>query len=453
MRTGLKRREKKIASIAFVMMLLFASSSMAAINGVEGNIFNLTAKSGTIVTAEGGAVYFWGYANGGGTVQYPGPTLIVNEGATITVNLANQLSAPVSIVFPGQTGITATGGTQGLITNEAPPNGSVSYSFVADKPGTYTYYSGTNPDLQIEMGLVGALIVRPAGYDPASPSTYKAYNDADSGYDREFLFMLSEMDPVVHELAALGFMAQVDTTTFRPQYWFINGRTGPDTMSEANAPWLPTQPYNCMPMMHPGEKVLLRIIGAGRDLHPYHTHGNHVRIIARDGNFLESSPGAGAGADISEMAFTVTSVPGGTVDAIFEWTGAKLGWDIYGHHQDVDLTPAGNFPGAEDIDHNGNGVFDNVPVETGEYAPDHGMPFPVVLPDINDLTVSGMYSGGPFLGSAGFLPPGQGGFNPNAGYFFMWHSHNEDEIVNYNIFPGGMMTMMLIEHPSMPIVE
>ena len=41
--------------------------------------------------------------------------------------------------------------------------------------------------------------------------------------------------------------------------------------------------------MHPGEKVLLRIIGQGRWQHPFHEHGNHVRVLARDGNLILSA--------------------------------------------------------------------------------------------------------------------------------------------------------------------
>ena len=40
--------------------------------------------------------------------------------------------------------------------------GTVTYSFVADHPGTFLYESGTDPDIQVRMGLFGALIVRPA---------------------------------------------------------------------------------------------------------------------------------------------------------------------------------------------------------------------------------------------------------------------------------------------------
>jgi manganese oxidase len=33
----------------------------------------------------------------------------------------------------------------------------------------------------------------------------------------------------------------------------------------------------------------------------------------------------------------------------------------------------------------------------------------------------------------------------------MWHSHNEREIVNNDIFPGGMMTMLIIEPATVTI--
>ncbi len=224
-------------------------------------------------------------------MQYPGPTLIVNQGELVTLQLTNELPVPVSIVFPGQEGVAATGGVPGLLTREAGPGESVSYTFRASEPGTYLYHSGTRPELQVEMGLVGALIVR-----PATPG--QAYSHPATAFDHEYLFLLTEMDPRIHEQVEQGRMEQVDTTDYRPVYWFINGRASPDTMAPAGAPWLPNQPYDCMPMMHPGETILLRMIGAGRDPHPFHTHGNHATVIARDGTAAgeRSRLGTGPGA-------------------------------------------------------------------------------------------------------------------------------------------------------------
>lgn len=404
---------------ALLPLALMSTPARAVIDGVAGATFNLTAKPGYVSTGDGNSLLAWGYAFNGGAMQYPGPTLIVNAGDTVTVNLQTDpaMPMPVSIVFPGQEGILATGGNAGLLAREAPPGGSVSYTFTALQPGTYLYHSGTRPELQIEMGLVGALIVRPA-------TPQQAYEHPASYFDHEYLFLLTEMDARVHDLAAQGRLADIDNASYFPTLWFINGRNAPDTMAEAGAAWLPNQPYNCLPRMHPGEKVLLRIIGAGRDLHPFHHHGNHTLLIARDARLLESAPGSGP--DLATEDFTIKIVPGGTYDAIFEWTGKGLGFDIYGHSEADPLAPH-------------------------EYAADHGKPFPVILPNQTDLTFGGHWSGSPYLGVFGPLPPGQGGLNPSAGYTFMWHSHTEKELTNDDIFPGGMMTMLIIEPPGVPI--
>lgn len=429
-------RNIRLMLLLFPAVLFFVCSgnSWAAIDGVSGANFFLSAKAGRISTADGNSVYTWGFALNGSTMQYPGPTLIVNQGDIITVSLRNNLPAQygnVSIVFPGHK-VTASGGVPGIFTREAPPDGAtlVTYTFTATNPGTYMYHSGTRPELQIDMGLAGAIIVRPFGYNPASP---RAYNHPDSVYDYEYLFFLTEMDPRIHDLVEVqGIDAVYNTdylSNYFPNYWFINGRTAMDTMADAGVPWLPNQPYNSMPMMHPGDKLLMRVIGAGREFHPFHHHGNHARVIARDGRLLESSPGAGA--DIATSVFTILTVPGETVDAVFEWTGKGLGWDIYGT--------------GDGYEHNCiDGNSDDLDDTTSEYCPDHGKPFPVVLPENQDITIGGFWSGSPFFGVLDSLPPGEGGLNPFGAFTYMFHSHNEKELTNYDIFPGGMMTVLLI---------
>lgn len=416
-----------------VFLVLRAFPSEAIIHGINGPAFDLTAKTGYILADDGASIYMWGFANANGEMQYPAPTLIVNQGDTVQVTLRNKLSVPVSIVFPGQIGVTASGagGLPGLLTAEVPPdNGvtTVTYSFVAVEPGTYLYHSGTDVQLQVEMGLVGALIVRPTA--PAFGPGH-AYNFADTQFTREYLFLLSEIDPEIHRMVFLGQTPLINNTDAFPVYWLINGRGGFDTVSDNFVSNLPNQPYNAIAAAHPNDIVLVRMIGATRQMHPLHLHGNHHRVIARDGRLLRGSPPSNQ--DLSEMAFTTTVAPGQTVDALFTWTGEGLGWDIYGHAPGDPLAP-GECPGG-----------------LADPACDHGKPLPVALPDQKNLTFGPLYSGSPFLGSAGELPPGEGGFNPNAGIFFMWHSHNEKELTSNNIFPGGMMTWMVIEHPDVVI--
>jgi hypothetical protein len=294
------------------------------------------------------------------------------------------------------------------------------------------------------MGLVGALVVRPSG------GGNRAYGTPESSYDQEYLFLLSEMDSHIHDLVEHEGVEAVYRTkllsNYFPNYWFINGRNAPDTMAASGGDRFPTQPYGSLVTTQLGDRVLMRVIGAGHELHPFHHHGNHARVIAIDGRLLQSAAaqaGSPNSIDLARDVFTIQSVPGQTVDAIFSWTGKDLGWDAFG-----------TGPGYA---HTCNGVADTAPTPgtpgfdatTREYCPDHGRPLPVVLPDQLSTDFGGFYSGSPFLGNLALLPPGMGGLNPDAGYSFMWHSHTEKEITNFDVFPGGMMTMLIVL-PRMP---
>lgn len=430
----MKMKQSLIKLVSVLLIVLTSSASYAVVSGVTGTNFKLIAESALITTPDGDSVLMWGYALDGGPMQYPGPTLIVNQGDTVTVELKNTLANRVSIVFPGQENLVATGGTAGILTSEAdsstdPLLNTVTYTFTANNAGTYMYHSGTNPDLQIEMGLVGAIVVRPSVAD-------QAYNHPDTAYDYEYLFLLTEMDPEIHHRVAAGL--SVDNTEFHPTLWFINGRNGPDTLAAPGASWLPNQPYDSLAQVHPGDTALVRVISAGRDLHPFHTHGNHYNLIGRDGRMMESAPGKGA--DLAVENYTLQAVPGSTFELLWNWTGEKLGYDIFG-------TTDGHQCNGSDTATPG---FDNV---TKEYCPDHGFALEdkVTMPELSEMAFGGFYSGSPFLGAFGDLPPGEGGLNLDGGMFYMWHSHTELELVNNDIYPGGMLTMMIVQPPGVVI--
>ncbi|HYQ48373.1 MAG TPA: multicopper oxidase domain-containing protein, partial [Thermodesulfovibrionales bacterium] len=306
MKNAMKNRIRSAAGALLVLLLFGTVPAHAAIQGLSGTTFDLTAAEGTISPIDGNGIYMWGYGTNG-NMQMPGPTLILTEGDSITINLTNTLPVPVSMVFPGQTGVTATGGIPGLLTREAAPaGGTVTYTFTAAAPGTYMYHSGTRPDLQIEMGLIGAIIIRPLGPVPAT-FIGRAYGSDDTAFNREYLFLLQEIEPRVHELAKQGLFDEIDYTVPRPTHqgivnWMITGRDGPDTLSPDFTPSLPNQPYGSLARMHPGEVTLMRIIGGGRFPHPFHAHGNQHNQIARDGRMLESAPGQGP--DMQESVFT-----------------------------------------------------------------------------------------------------------------------------------------------------
>jgi FtsP/CotA-like multicopper oxidase with cupredoxin domain len=512
------------------LVLLLTVTAHAAAPGIKGSSFSLTAQPAYISQPDGSLVYSWGYgcASNSGltfaptmagqtcpTMQVPGPTLIVTEGQTVTVTLTNNLPAAAgdtSILFPGfqvtaaaassQPGTctaqtAATQAPQGLLTLEAAHGCSVTYTFVASSPGTRAYYSGTQGDLQVEMGLYGAIIVLPSStpncpYHNSKAETYSepdfrlasaAYHIAASCYDREYLFQFSEIDPNIHLQAEqqankicnspAGCM-QVATEPYHPAYFMINGRSMPDNMDPNYSVQYPHQPYNGNPHMHPGDLVLLRIVGTGRWQHPFHEHGNHVRVLARDGNLILAQSDATNTKLGGPLLFTTTTTPGQAMDGIFYWTGKGLNWDVYGHGYSGDTTPC--VPDSNGYYTHASGAPDNAP-NYYEWCQDHDKalekaPFgqvaangPVTLPDPNILTNGPWYGGSAYLGPdatvratapTGTTPPSGTVANPpssEAGFAFMWHSHNEREITTNNIFPGGMMMMMLVDPRAFVINE
>jgi FtsP/CotA-like multicopper oxidase with cupredoxin domain len=462
-----------LASAALAMGLCSSQELHAAVPGIGGPSFNLTASAEYITQPDGQSIYSWGYgcdagysptflpANVPGScpqMQLPGPTLIVREGDAVSVTLTNRLPAAAgntSIVFSGFP-VTASGGVPGLLTQEvADATHPVTYTFVASKPGTYSYYSGTRPDLQVEMGLYGALIVLPNSAQAACKKgdfslSASAYDHPASCYDREYLFQFSEMSLKVHQdveaqvLASAPGPINVKIEPYHPVYFLVNGRSMPDDMDAPYAAAYPHQPYNGNPHMHPGDLVLMRVIGQGRWQHPFHHHGNHARILARDGNLLLSQTD-----DMSlagPLVFTIPTVSGQSVDAIFTWTGEGLNWDVYGPtpHTCNGLAVTAPAPRSAGFD----------PV-THEYCPDHGKPIPVTAPD-NNIVANGLwYGGSPYLGMkvGTQLPPGSNQQNPYGSYAYMWHSHDEREITTNDIFPGGMMMMAIVDGPGVTIDE
>jgi FtsP/CotA-like multicopper oxidase with cupredoxin domain len=453
-------------ALALGSLMTASLGASAAIEGTHETVFDLYANQAQISTPDGDSFQIWGFADSAaGAAQYPGPTLIVDEGDMVTITVHNNdvTQQAVSLVFPGQSGITKTcdigfvpvtesfNGCHWVLNKNAKNDGknvvaadggtnSITYTFTANKPGTYMYHSGVSPQIQIDMGLVGTLIVRPATPAPADAEDL-AYNDVATAYDSEFLFVMSEMDPKLHYLAELDALDQWDNAEYNSVLFFINGRNAPDTLAGDFAPELPHQPYGSLVQMVPGERVLLRTLNVGRHQHPLHLHGNHYDQIARDGNLLTTAGGTALGA-ITD--YTLGAVPGSTADLLFSWTGKGMGWDIFNSASAHGSCVSGT--GGDDAVDNrtlaaGPDGFHDV---TWEWCADHGKDIPVVIPENQDLGFGGFYGGSPYLGDVGSLPIGEGGLNPSGGMVFMWHSHSERELTNNDIYPGGMLTMAIV---------
>jgi FtsP/CotA-like multicopper oxidase with cupredoxin domain len=582
MKSAILNSGRLLAPMTLLMCL--AATATAAVPGITGPTFNLTAQPASLNQPDGESVYSWGYGCNATvaptgtapsalgavpcpTMQVPGPTLIVKEGQSVSVTLTNQLptaAGNTSILFPGFTLTSTTcsaGAVQGLLTCEAPPGGTVTYTFTASAPGTHAYYSGTQGDLQIEMGLYGAVVVLPASVPANCTSGYHAlnltskatwgetdfrlspaaYDHPGTCYDREYLFQWAEMDARIHKEAfaqvtaltgctagTAGCSLDVQTEPYHPAYFLINGRSMPDLMDPNFASEYPHQPYNANPHMHLGELTLIRTIGQGRWQHPFHEHANHVRILARDGNLVLTSTAASCSTSTAAapvqgcvtyssglatdtpvtapglagiLMFNTDTTPGESFDGIFYFTGRGLNWDPYAHHPGSS-DPLAVLPCTPDV--NGYNSIAPTALNFMEWCQDHNKPIqanpfgdvpaggPVTLPDPNVFTNGAWYGGSLYLGPDATLrgnapacvgspygtpnpttPSGAAGtpavntanctnlqpanlqLNPanERGWAFMWHSHNEREITTNNVFPGGMLMMMLVDTREFVIDE
>jgi FtsP/CotA-like multicopper oxidase with cupredoxin domain len=390
-------------------------------SGSPNATFTLVAKPGYIQLPDGTTAYMWSYANGGTAFQHPGPVLCVNEGDTVTVILTNSLTEPVSIMFPGQENVLADGapaqpqfsGTGALVslTNAVPPGGSISYSFVATNPGSYIYESGTLPHQQVRMGLFGALVVRPAtGAD-------RMYNRADSQYttntkfsasgpqvNEEYMVLLSEIDPYQHYNAEAGY--PFDFNYYLPRYRLINGRGFPDSIADNFSPYLPDQPYGALARIHPKTALhpypgAIRYLNVGSEEFPFHPHGNNGRVVGRDGRALANATGQ----DLSMEKFAINIGPGQAWDVIFDWQDAE------------------NYSLTNPVD--------------------------VTIPQVNNQQFGMFYSGSPYLGKTGPLPPGASTLNTCGEFYIISHNHALFQMSSWGVNATGPITYVRVD-PPMP---
>ena len=248
-----------------------------------------------------------------GVVTVPGPALSVLPGdTTLTINLTNNLPVPVSIVTPGLAAVMTpvwTDGTSGpranlgqrvrSFTHETGASGGTSqYVWNGVGPGTYLYQSGTQAQVQVQMGLYGAVT--------KSAAAGLAYDGV--AYDLEHVLLFSEIDPALHDAVAgptptYGTPAYPSTIGYRPRYFLVNG--APFTAGDA-----------CLDGLTAGNRILLRMLNAGlRELAPTILQ-SHWDVVAEGGRPYRITSGATSTA-LAKEQYSVLLPPGGTEDVVF----------------------------------------------------------------------------------------------------------------------------------------
>jgi FtsP/CotA-like multicopper oxidase with cupredoxin domain len=171
--------------------------------------------------------------------QWPGPTIRVTQGDRVRAVFTNNLKETTGVHFHGvEFDDFFVDGVPFVTQKPIVPGDSYTYEFTARNAGSLMYHSHHNATDQVGRGLLGAFIVEP------TTEPVKA--------DREYVWISNDANG--------GFT--------------INGHGFPAVVPVLAAV---------------GETVRIRFMNEGVMMHPWHSHGYAMQVIARDGHPLGSA--------------------------------------------------------------------------------------------------------------------------------------------------------------------
>jgi FtsP/CotA-like multicopper oxidase with cupredoxin domain len=275
------------------------------------------------------------------------------------------------------------------------------YYFKPENPGTFMYHCHVEASEHVQLGMYGALIVR-----PLKRRGYTVYGGIErteifSGpfvdqFDKEYVMLLTDLDTRWHASVEGTGDPNFNAVDFRPDYWLLNGRSFPDTILPAQAAFAgniggPPPGYDSYVHVRTGQRFLLRMINLGYQTVPWHIHGWHFVIVGKDASPLaQRAPVAGSLARPYHEDYTVTIGSGETYDLIIV---ADNKFPIYGNRspQGVDYVPVPRADG-------GTHTYDGTPNT--------------------------------------FFPQ-----------FYPMHNHDDYKVTNNGLYPGGQLTLIQSDAP------
>ncbi|WP_195572327.1 multicopper oxidase family protein [Paenibacillus sp. 1001270B_150601_E10] len=312
---------------------------------VDGKTYTIIAKPSLLPVNDKVTLPVWTFNQ-----SVPGPEIRVKVGDTVRIKLQNELEEPVSIHWHGYPVPNEMDGIPGVTQDAVVAGKEFVYEFKATIPGTYWYHSHQDSVNQLDKGLYGSFIVEDPNEDydrdytlmldewmSAAAESEASKDGADTNKDDHDMPNMEGMDhgsmgqnesdhsgmdhgnmsmnasdsskdeeqnaqehgameqgqadngdgSMQHEGMAGHDMSMYDLYT-------INGKTG-DAIDKL--------------VVKEGDKVRLRLINAGYITHRMHLHGHEFKIVALDGQPVNSP------ALISDQALSIA--PGERYDIEF----------------------------------------------------------------------------------------------------------------------------------------
>lgn len=213
----------------------------------------------------------------------PGPTIRVTEGDKLRFKVKNELPESTSIHWHGVHVPNKQDGVPFITQPPIQPGETFVYEFTAKNPGSHMYHSHHNSADQVTRGLLAAFII-----DPKDPGQEPAF-------DSDYTMILNDYN--------------VGLT--------INGKSFPATGAI---------------VAKSGEKIRIRFMNEGLQIHPMHTHGYYMTVTHKDGFKLDSPYKA----DVLNIA------PGERYDVIIEANEPGV-WALHCHILTHAESPHGMF--------------------------------------------------------------------------------------------------------------
>ncbi len=293
---------------------------------MAGGLLTATADAATInktvcvrnlnLNLSGNNVPFWGFADcgggggggmGGGTV--PGPVIEVGVGDTLNLTLNMMMAPEERAPYNGHTihlhGADVPTAEDGVPETGAPVNGDTyTWTPTAEMAGSYMYHCHVHTVKHLEMGMYGALIVRPKS--AGGVFLNQLTSDSATAYDYIQTYVYSSVDPAYH--TATG-----DSTVFadyNPAYFLLNGKQGKSTSAPAATLAAAT-----------GKKVALRLIGI-------HSVNGTFRITDASGNLKPFTVYVQDGRKwpTPQSMTSLDISPGGRFDIVFTTPTSSGAW-------------------------------------------------------------------------------------------------------------------------------
>lgn len=227
---------------------LYAQNPLFIPDTLTGPSYSLTVQSGTKQFFTGQNTPTFGY-NG----NFLGPTLLINKGDNITLNVTNTLNVPTTVHWHGFHVAPENDGGPHQIIN---PNTTWSPAFkMLNKAATFWYHphGEGKTEIQVSKGLAGMIIVR---------------DSAEASYNLPRKYKVDDF-PLIVQSRAFDFFYQIATATHEDSFPMVNGTR---------------DPYLSVPK----QVVRFRLLNGSADRTYYFglSDNSNFHVIASDGGML-----------------------------------------------------------------------------------------------------------------------------------------------------------------------